>query len=58
MKNMQISKILIDYVADGDLHTTNSNIQYSTDLRETVTVGYMIEHYKKETESLVELKAI
>ncbi len=39
-----ISKELIQYVADGDLHTTKSNIEYSTNLREIVTVGYMMEH--------------
>ncbi|HHY72668.1 MAG TPA: hypothetical protein GX497_05490 [Bacillus bacterium] len=45
---MPISKELLDYVADGDLHAKLANVGYSTDLREIVTVGQMLEHYKGE----------
>jgi hypothetical protein len=40
---MKISKELLDYVADGDLHTKLDAIDFSTNLREIVTVGYMME---------------
>ncbi|MCR1835008.1 hypothetical protein NSA56_11435 [Oceanobacillus caeni] len=36
-----ISKELLDYVSDGDLHTKLSNVDYSTNLREIVTVSQM-----------------
>ena len=39
-----ISNELLDYVADGDEHVKLSNAEYSTDLREIVTVGQMIKH--------------
>lgn len=38
-----ISKELLDYVADGDLHTKLSGVEFSTNLREIVTVEYMME---------------
>jgi hypothetical protein len=41
---MAISKELLPYVADGDAHTKLDSIEYSTSLREIVTVGYMIEN--------------
>lgn len=41
---MSISKELLDHVADADLHLKLSNIDFSTDLREVVTVAHMIEH--------------
>lgn len=41
---MNISKDLINYVADGDLSTKLENVEYSTNLREIVTVGYMIDN--------------
>ncbi|MEI3596874.1 MULTISPECIES: hypothetical protein [unclassified Oceanobacillus] len=40
------SNELLDYVADGDLHAKLSTVEYSTDLREIVTVGQMIKHAK------------
>jgi hypothetical protein len=43
---MQISTELLDYVSDGDLHTKLDGVEYSTNLREIVTVGYMIDHQK------------
>lgn len=39
-----ISNELLDYVADGDLHAKLSTVEYSTDLREIVTVEQMIKH--------------
>lgn len=44
MSEQKINKELLDYVVDGDLHTTLSNVDYSTDLRNIVTVGQMIKH--------------
>lgn len=41
---MAISKEIINYVADGDLHTVMSDVDYSTNIREIVTVGYMIDN--------------
>lgn len=41
---MQISKDLLAYIADGDLHTTHESVDHSTPLREVVTVGYMLEN--------------
>ncbi len=38
------SNELLDYVADGDLHAKLSTVEYSTDLREIVTVEQMIKH--------------
>lgn len=35
--------MLLNYVADADLHTKHSSIDYSTNVREIVTVEYMIE---------------
>jgi hypothetical protein len=40
---MKISKELLDNVADGDLHTRLIAVEYSTSLREVITVGYMME---------------
>lgn len=41
---MAVSKELLNYVSDGDLHTVLDGVQHSTNLREIVTVGYMVEH--------------
>lgn len=41
---MTISKELLNYVADADLHTTLEGVEHSTNLREIVTVGYMMEN--------------
>ena len=41
---MKISKDLLDYVVDGDLQTVLNSVEYSTSLREIVTIAYMIEH--------------
>lgn len=43
---MSLSNSLADYIFDGDLSTKLENVEYSTNLREIVTVGYMIEHFK------------
>lgn len=44
---MSVSKELLNYVADGDLHTTLDGVEHSTNLREIVTVGYMVENPKE-----------
>jgi hypothetical protein len=41
---MTISKDLLIYVGDGDYHTILDDIEFSTNLREIVTIGYMLEH--------------
>lgn len=43
---MEISKELLDYVADADVHTKLSSVSHSTNLREIVTLGYMVDEYK------------
>lgn len=45
---MALSKDLLMYVADGDLHTKLNSIEYSTNLREIVTLGYMLENPSEE----------
>lgn len=45
-----ISKELLDYVTDGDLHVKLASVDYSTNLREIVTVGQMIK-YAERSES-------
>lgn len=45
VNKLAISKALLAHVSDGDLHTTMNGIQYSTNLREIVTIGYMLEQY-------------
>lgn len=47
---MSLSANLAEYVSDGDLSTKLENVEYSTNLREIVTVGYMIEHFKGSDE--------
>lgn len=44
---MRLSKELLDYVADGDQHTKLESVEYSTNLREIVTVGQMIKHAER-----------
>jgi hypothetical protein len=41
---LTISKEILSYVADGDTHIKLDNVEYSTDLREIITIGYMLEH--------------
>ena len=45
-----ISNELLDYVADGDEHDKLASVEYSTDLREIVTVGQMIKYAEREWE--------
>jgi len=45
-ENTKISKDLLDYVVDGDLQTVLNSVEYSTSLREIVTIAYMIEQGK------------
>jgi hypothetical protein len=48
VNKMKFSKELLDGVSDGDLHTTLVAVDYSTSLREVVTVGYMMDHYQAD----------
>lgn len=41
---MCISKEILAFISDGDFHTVLDNVEYSTNLRAIVTVGYMEEH--------------
>lgn len=45
---MHISKEILAYVADGDFHMVLNNVEYSTNPRDIVTVGYMMEHIVQE----------
>lgn len=45
---MSVSKELLNYVSDGDMHTKLDRVEYSTSLREIVTVGYMMQHYVED----------
>ncbi|WP_433958797.1 hypothetical protein [Cytobacillus horneckiae] len=45
---MSIHSALINSIVDGDLHTVLDGIQYSTNIREIVTVGYMMENIIQE----------
>lgn len=40
------SKALLTHVSDGDLHLRMKDIPYSTNLREIITVEYMMEHFE------------
>ena len=42
-----IKNVLIEHVVDADFHTKYSDIRHSTNLREIVTVGDMIDHAEK-----------
>lgn len=44
---MAFSNELFRYVTDGDLHKKLESVPQSTNLREVVTVGHMIEHHSK-----------
>ncbi|WML38673.1 hypothetical protein RCG19_15910 [Neobacillus sp. OS1-2] len=44
---MSISEELLNHVPDGDLHTKLGSVEYSTNIREIVTVGQMIERYQE-----------
>lgn len=39
---MKLNTILLGYVSDGDLHTKLQDVEYSTNLREFITVGDML----------------
>jgi hypothetical protein len=45
---VEISKELMAYVSDGDLHTVMNGVEHSTNLRDIVTLGYMVDRYKGE----------
>jgi hypothetical protein len=45
---LKISKELLNYVADGDVHAKFEGVKHSTNLREIVTVGYMVDHFQAE----------
>ncbi|SFP17520.1 hypothetical protein [Salibacterium halotolerans] len=44
----KISHELLDYVADADAHTKMASVPYSTDLRDIVKVGHMIERHNEK----------
>jgi hypothetical protein len=44
---MAISKELLNYVTDGDFHLKLKDVEYSTPLREIITVGCMLEQMEK-----------
>lgn len=48
---MEISKCLVDYVSDGDFSTKLDNVKHSTNLREILTVGDMLDRYLKGGEA-------
>jgi hypothetical protein len=48
---MPISKCLVDYVSDGDYSTWLDNVEYSTNLREILTVEDMQKSYLKGGEA-------
>lgn len=41
---MELSKVLLSYVPDGDAHLVLLGVEHSTNLREIVSVGFMIEN--------------
>jgi hypothetical protein len=45
---MKYSKELMRYVSDGDLHTLIAGVEYSTSLREIITVEYMLDQYQED----------
>jgi hypothetical protein len=55
---MKISKMLINYIADGDNHAVLSSVSHSTNLREIVTVGYMVENPVQDEEIGKKEKAV
>ena len=55
MGKLEICKVLLNYVADADLHTKLSSVDYSTNVREIVTVGYMIDNFKMNILKKVEM---
>ncbi|SFP09603.1 hypothetical protein [Salibacterium halotolerans] len=46
----KISAELLDYVQDGDLHTKMGSVPYSTEIRNIVTVGHMMERHTKNAD--------
>lgn len=44
---MAFSNELYRYVTDGDLHSKLDSVPHSTNLREVVTVGQMLDHHSK-----------
>jgi hypothetical protein len=41
---MMFSKEILNRLSDADFHTQFETIEFSTSIREIVTVGYMMEH--------------
>ncbi|MFB4164778.1 hypothetical protein ACE1TI_13350 [Alteribacillus sp. JSM 102045] len=50
---MRISIELLDYVGDADLHTKLKDVEYSTNLRDVVTVGFMMERENRKVLTVV-----
>lgn len=44
---MSFTKELLELVTDGDLHTKLEGVEYSTSIREVVTIGQMIERIRR-----------
>ena len=42
-----MTQSLLQYISDGDLSTKLESIEYSTNLRSIVTIGYLQEHYER-----------
>jgi len=48
---MAVTQELLNYISDGDLSTKLENVEYSTNLRAIVTVGYMQDCFEKKKET-------
>lgn len=42
-----MTQSLLQYISDGDLSTKLESIEYSTNLRSIVTIGYLQERYER-----------
>lgn len=41
-----MNQSLLQYISDGDLSTKLESVEYSTNLRSIVTIGYLQERYE------------
>jgi hypothetical protein len=44
---LQYNHLLLAHVSDGDLHTVMDGVEFSTNLREIITVGDMVQQYEQ-----------
>ena len=42
-----MTQSLLQYISDGDLSTKLESVEYSTNLRSIVTIGYLQERYER-----------